>query len=102
MAYQKHVFFCTNQRKDGRPCCANHNSRDMRGYMKDRIKALGLHNPGQVHVNSAGCMGRCEHGPTVVIYPQGTWYTWVDKDDIDEIIDSDILNNKIVQRLVIE
>ncbi len=102
MSYNKHVFFCTNQRTDGRACCANHNSKAMRGYVKDRMKALGLHQPGKVHVNSAGCLGMCDQGPVIVIYPQGSWYRWVDREDIDEIIESDILQDKVVERLLIK
>lgn len=56
---------------------------------------------GDVRVNSAGCLNRCEKGPLVVIYPDATWYSYVDKEDIDEIIDRHLVKGEIVQRLLI-
>ena len=53
---------------------------------------------GQVRINQAGCLGRCEHGPVMVVYPQETWYTYVDNEDIDEIIEQHLQNDKIVER----
>jgi len=67
--YRYHVFFCTNQRDDGSACCADHRSQDMRDYAKARIKELGLSGRGNVRVNSAGCLDRCEEGPVIVVYP---------------------------------
>jgi len=99
--YQYHVFFCTNQREPGDACCNNHGANAMRNYAKDRIKALGLNKPGSVRINSAGCLERCDKGPVLVIYPQGVWYTFVDQEDIDEIIDRHILKGEIVERLKI-
>ena len=54
-----------------------------------------------VRINKAGCLDRCEEGPVMVIYPQGTWYTYVDKEDIDEIIDQHLVGGKVVDRLKI-
>lgn len=71
----------------------------MRGYAKDRIKALKLNGPGKVRINTAGCLDRCDEGPVIVVYPEGVWYTYVDKDDIDEIIESHLQNGKVVERL---
>lgn len=102
MHYKHHVFFCTNQRDDGRACCAQHQAQDMRDYAKAQTKALGLAGPGQVRINNAGCLDRCALGPVVVIYPEGTWYTYVDREDIDEIITSHLQQGKIVQRLLLD
>ena len=99
--YRHHVFFCTNERANGEPCCARFASRAMRDYMKDRLKAEGLHGPGQIRVNTAGCLGRCELGPVVVVYPGETWYTWVDRQDIDEIIERHLKQGEVVERLQI-
>jgi (2Fe-2S) ferredoxin len=73
----------------------------MRDYCKGRVKALGLNGEGKVRVNQAGCLDRCEEGPVLVVYPEGTWYTYVDKADIDEIIDEHLVNGRVVQRLAI-
>lgn len=71
----------------------------MRDYAKKKVKSLSLAGAGKVRVNNAGCLDRCEEGPCVVIYPQGTWYTYVDRDDIDEIIERHLLKGEIVERL---
>lgn len=99
--YRYHLFFCVNRRNDGRACCANHDSQTMRDYAKERIKSLGLAGKGRVRVNKAGCMDRCEEGPVLVVYPEGTWYTYIDKEDIDEILDQHVIHGRVVERLKI-
>jgi (2Fe-2S) ferredoxin len=99
--YKYHVFFCTNQRAAGETCCNALGADKLRVYAKDRVKALGLNKPGLVRINSAGCLERCDQGPVVVIYPEGTWYTYVDKEDIDEIVDRHLVKGEIVERLKI-
>ena len=99
--YRYHVFFCVNQRQDGSACCANHNAQAMRDYAKEKIKTLGMHGKGQIRVNSAGCMDRCTEGPVLVVYPEGTWYTYIDQKDLDEIISELLLHGRVVQRLKI-
>ncbi len=99
--YRHHVFFCTNQRTDGRACCQDHNAKALRDHAKQRIKALGLAGPGGVRINTAGCLDRCAEGPVVVVYPEGVWYTFVDREDIDEIIDSHLVAGRVVERLKI-
>jgi (2Fe-2S) ferredoxin len=74
----------------------------MRNYMKKRIKALGRSGRGQIRVNQAGCLDRCDLGPVIVIYPQETWYTYIDEEDIDEIIDSLVNDSGPVERLLID
>lgn len=97
--YQKHVFFCVNQRKTGEACCNDHNAQAMRDYAKERIKALNLSGKGKIRINNAGCLDRCNEGPVIVIYPEDIWYTYVDQEDIDEIIDEHLINGHIVERL---
>jgi len=97
--YKHHVFFCCNQRNPPEVCCANHGSVELQAYAKDRIKKLGLNGAGKVRMNKAGCLDRCELGPVIVVYPEGVWYTYVDRDDIDEIIDRHIIGGEIVERL---
>jgi (2Fe-2S) ferredoxin len=101
--YQHHVFFCLNQRDPGeRPSCANCGAQAMQEYAKRRIKALGLAGEGKVRINKAGCLDRCELGPVLVVYPDATWYTYVDEADIDEIIDSHLVGGRIVERLLVD
>jgi len=90
--YRKHVFFCCNKREAPEKCWQ---------YAKDRIKALGEDGPGKVRINQAGCLDRCEEGPVIVVYPDAVWYTYVDRDDIDEIIDRHVMGGEVVERLKI-
>ncbi len=97
--FSHHVFFCTNQRANGESCCNDHGANDLRAYAKDRVKALGEQVPGKVRINSAGCLDRCADGPVMVVYPEAVWYTYVDKTDIDEIIDEHLVHGRVVERL---
>ncbi len=99
--YQRHVFFCVNQRDEGTSCCASLGARALRDYAKKRLKELGLHGEGKIRINMAGCMGRCGEGPVLVVYPEQTWYTYLDSEDIDEIIEQHLQNDKVVTRLEI-
>ena len=99
--YKYHVFFCQNRRDPPKACCANHNPEAARAHAKDRIRELGLSGEGKVRINSAGCLDRCDEGPCVVVYPEGTWYTYVDNADIDEIIDEHLVKGRVVERLKI-
>lgn len=99
MYYRYHVFFCTNKRDDGSACCANHDAQALRDYAKARIKSLGLAGAGRVRINNAGCLDRCNEGPVIVVYPEGVWYTYVDKQDIDEIIQKHLIDGEAVDRL---
>ena len=99
--YQKHVFFCTNQREGGASCCADFQASQARDYVKERVKKLNLDLNNQVRINSAGCLGRCEEGPVIVIYPEAVWYTYVDQSDVDEIIEEHLQHGRVVERLKI-
>ena len=99
--YERHIFFCLNQRANGEACCADHGAQAAFDHCKQRVKALGLAGPGTVRVNKAGCLDRCEEGPVIVVYPEAVWYTYVDRADIDEIVDRHVVNGEIVERLVI-
>ncbi|PJC04847.1 MAG: 2Fe-2S ferredoxin [Gallionellales bacterium CG_4_9_14_0_8_um_filter_55_61] len=100
--YDKHVFFCTNQRAEGETCCNAHGAQRMRDYVKDRVKQLGLSSDtNRIRINSAGCMNRCDEGPVIVVYPEGIWYTYVDESDLDEIIEEHLKHGRIVERLKI-
>jgi (2Fe-2S) ferredoxin len=97
--FKHHEFFCTNQRDPGETCCNARGASELRGYAKDRIKALGLSGKGRVRINAAGCLDRCEEGPCLVVYPEEVWYTYVDEHDIDEIIEEHLQHGRVVERL---
>ena len=100
MPFKNHLFFCLNERSNGENCCAQHNAFELFTYAKNRIKELGLSGAGKIRVNKAGCLDACNLGPVMVIYPEGTWYTFIDADDIEEIIQSHLLEGKTVERLL--
>jgi (2Fe-2S) ferredoxin len=97
--YQHHVFFCCNQRANGAACCNDHQAQEMRDYAKAKVKSLKLSGPGKARINMAGCMDRCEQGPVIAVYPEAVWYTYIDKEDIDEIIEEHLVNGRVVERL---
>lgn len=100
--FDKHVFFCTNQREDCEDCCARHNAQQARDYVKNKVKELGISNRNNsIRINSAGCLDRCDEGPVVVVYPEGVWYTFIDESDLDEIIEEHLKNGRVVDRLKI-
>ena len=98
--YKHHVFFCLNQRSNGENCCADHGAQAAFDHCKQRVKADGLAGPGGVRVNKAGCLDRCAGGPIAVVYPEEVWYTYVDEQDIEEIVESHLKNGKVVERLL--
>lgn len=98
--YQTHIFCCTNQRPDGHAmgCCASKGSQDLQNYMKARAKEWGITD---IRVNKSGCLDRCEFGPTLVIYPDGTWYRYQTREDVDRILQNHVINNQKCPDLVI-
>lgn len=99
--YQRHVFFCCNQRETGHPrgCCNDKGATRLRDYAKKRVKELGLAGEGKLRINQAGCLDRCELGPCVVVYPEGVWYQYLDEEDLDEIIQKHLVEGQVVERL---
>jgi len=99
--FQRHIFFCLNERDSSEASCAQHGAKAGFDHCKARVKQAGIAGPGGVRVNKAGCLDRCAGGPVAVVYPEGVWYTYVDKDDIDEIVESHLKNGQVVERLVL-
>ena len=99
--YSCHVFCCTNVRPENHPrgSCARKNSVDLRDYMKEKAKGLGLKS---VRINSSGCLDRCELGPAMVIYPDGVWYRFSNEADVDEILEKHVTNGTRVSRLMLK
>lgn len=97
--YRCHVFCCTNERPVGhtRGSCARGGAEKLRNYMKARAKELGLDD---VRINNAGCLDRCELGPSMVIYPEGVWYQVRTFADVDEILTTHVIGGGRVTRLL--
>ena len=100
--FEKHIFFCLNQREGGQACCASQGAQAAFEHCKASVKAAGLAGVGQVRVNKAGCLDRCAGAPVAVVYPEGVWYTFVDNSDIDDIIESHLKNGQVVERLLLD
>ena len=98
--YEHHIFFCLNKRDNGEACCADHHAQEAFDRCKARVKALGLNGPGKVRVNKAGCLDRCQGGPIAVVYPEGTWYPYVEANDIDEMVKPPRREGKVVERVL--
>ena len=98
--YDRHVFVCTNERPAGHPrgCCSGKGSVRLRDYMKARAKELGL---AGVRINSAGCLDRCELGPTMVIYPEGVWYRCATREDVDRVLEAHVRDGGRVADLML-
>ena len=99
--YKHHIFFCLNQRDNGENACTQHGAQAGFDHCKSRVKAERLMGPGGVRVNKSGCLDRCAGGPVAVVYPEEVWYTYIDNDDIDEIVESHLKNGKVVERLLL-
>lgn len=99
--YRHHVFCCINERPEGNPrgCCSRKGAMGLRNYMKGQAQKLGLDD---VRINTAGCLDRCELGPTMVVYPEGVWYRAETREDIDEILTGHLREGgKPVKRLML-
>ncbi len=81
-----HVFICTNDRKGARKSCADGASSLIKDTLKQAAATRGW--KGKVRISTSGCLGVCENGPNVMIYPQGLWFSEVSLADIDNLIDA--------------
>lgn len=99
--FQRHIFFCINERDGGQPCCARHAAVQAFEHCKEKVKHAGLAGAGKVRVNRAGCLDRCAGGPVAVVYPEAVWYSYVDLADIDEIVEAHLKGGRVVTRLLL-
>src|SRR5579862_6378473 len=99
--FDKHIFICINQREPGHPrgCCDPTGEGELQRLFKVKLAQRGLKT--LVRANKSGCLDQCELGPTVVVYPEAVWYGHVKPEDVDEIIESHIIGNKPVERLIL-
>jgi (2Fe-2S) ferredoxin len=100
--YEKHIFICENKREkdDPKGCCFDKGSHELKEKFKERIKELGLKS--LVRANTSGCLDACQFGPSIVVYPEQVWYGGVTLNDVEEIIQEHIINNRPVERLFIK
>jgi (2Fe-2S) ferredoxin len=100
-AFTHHIFVCGNVRDAGhkRGCCDPDGRQTLREALKKELKAVGF-GP-LARANHAGCLEQCEHGPTIVIYPQGIWYGRVKLEDVPRIVAKTILGGEVLNDLLI-
>lgn len=102
MLYKKHIFICTNQRPldADRISCGEEHGMALVAAFKKLIKEKGLQ--AEIRAQKTGCMNTCELGPSVVVYPEGIFYGKVQLDDVEEIVNEHLINNRVVKRLVMD
>ena len=97
MRFDKHVFICINERKLGeKQSCGEEHGLNLVKEMKRMVREKGLN----IRINKAGCLDACEFGPAITIYPEGTYYGKVQLSDIEEIVESHLVNDQPVNRLL--
>ena len=98
--YKKHVFVCENTRdeKDTRGSCSQKGSSQFREVLKEAIAEKGIKS--KIRINKAGCLGTCNQGISMVIYPDGIWYGKVSEKDIEEIVEKILLKDELIDRLL--
>jgi (2Fe-2S) ferredoxin len=97
--YRQHVFACYTQRPPGHPrgSCGAAGAQPLWERLGTRLEAKGLTDVG---FTAAGCLGFCNAGPLMVVYPDGVWYRPTTPDDVDEIVDTHLERGERVDRLV--
>jgi len=100
MSQIKHHFFvCMNQRPPGHPrgSCGARGAAAIMDRIAGEIEKRGLWSDALV--TATGCLGPCDKGTTVVVYPDGVWYGNLQPEDIEEIFDQHVGNGEPVARL---
>ncbi len=82
--YVCHILVCTNCRMDDRKSCAEGDSHKIRKALKKGVEKRGW--KGRVRVSQSGCLGVCDDGPNVMLYPGGLWFSRVTLSDTEEIL----------------
>lgn len=96
-----HIFICTNQRTGSdKISCGEAHGLELVAEFKKQINDLNINL--KIRAQRAGCLGICDFGPTVAIYPEGIFYVGVKTDDVKEIIESHIINKIPVERLLLK
>ncbi|MFA5854269.1 MAG: (2Fe-2S) ferredoxin domain-containing protein [Patescibacteria group bacterium] len=80
--YKKVVFVCTNQKENGKECCAMKGAKELHLKLKEEMKKTDL----TIRVSKSGCLDRCTEGVTVSIQPDDVWLGGVTEADIPEIV----------------
>ena len=92
--YRKEVLIC-----GGTGCTSSH-SMDIADALEKEIAANSLEN--EIKVVRTGCFGLCALGPIMIVYPEGSFYSMITVDDVKEIVEEHLKNDRIVKRLLFQ
>jgi (2Fe-2S) ferredoxin/predicted O-methyltransferase YrrM len=95
--FRHHVFVCTQQKGEGVTSCAANGAFVLLDVLGKALQGEGLDD--DVQVTTCGCMGLCDEGPMMVVYPEGTWYRKLQAADVTEIVRTHLKNGKKVGRV---
>jgi (2Fe-2S) ferredoxin/predicted O-methyltransferase YrrM len=95
--FRFHLFVCTQQKPEGVTSCPASGSYAVLDAFHRELQSRARLD--EVQVTTCGCMGLCDEGPVVVVYPEGTWYHRVQAADVPEILDAHLRMNKPLERL---
>ncbi len=84
--YKSHLFICAKSRDGKRKSCGDLGNPELKSVLKDAVKDRGW--KGQVRVSESSCLGVCEAGPNIMIYPQQIWLADVSINDVPEIMNT--------------
>ena len=99
MKYKKHIFICINERESSAPrkSCGEETGLAIAKGFKELIQENKLRM--SVRAQRASCFDLCEDGPIAVVYPEGIFYKKITIENVNEIFEQHILNNKPIERL---
>jgi len=99
--FDHHFFVCTNSRPPiANPSCGAQQAHELYAVFQEAIEKFGWQ--ARVAVNATSCLGPCEHGPIVVVYPSGVWYAHVQPGEVEAILRSHVLEGRAAERQVLE
>jgi len=97
--FRYHVYFCNQKKPEGAPSCAAVGAIETLAAMRQCLAEKKLTE--EVQVTTCGCLGICEKGPNMVVYPEGIWYSGLNPENIKQVVDEHFLNQSRVSDLEI-
>lgn len=97
-AFQHHIYICQQKKPEGAPSCLSAGAERTLAALRAELATAGLED--QVQVTPCDCLGRCDQGPNLVVYPEGAWYSRVTADLAPEIVKEHLAGGHAVTRLL--